>query len=65
MLPFTAQKQNAVIAGVANTLGEGVLASDISLAVIQDQPHVRHTLPYPTLPLLCALQETLASGLMQ
>lgn len=42
MLPFTAQKQNAVIAGVANTLGEGVLASDISLAVIQDPPHVRH-----------------------
>ncbi|KAK9836927.1 hypothetical protein WJX81_000026 [Elliptochloris bilobata] len=38
VVPFTAQKQNAVIAGVANTLGEGVLASDVSLAVLQDAP---------------------------
>ena len=41
MVPFTAQKQNAVITGVANTLGDGVLASDISLAVLQDDSHVR------------------------
>jgi hypothetical protein len=33
-VPFTAQKQNAVIAGVANTLGDGVLASDVALAVL-------------------------------
>ncbi len=33
-MPFTAQKQNAVIAGVANTLGDGVLASDVALAVL-------------------------------
>ena len=41
VVPFTAQKHNAVITGVANTLGDGVLASDISLAVLQDDSHVR------------------------
>ena len=41
VVPFTAQKQNAVITGVANTMGDGVLASDISLAVLQDDSHVR------------------------
>lgn len=41
VVPFTAQKQNAVITGVANTLGDGVLASDITLAVLQDDAHVR------------------------
>ena len=47
VVPFTAQKQNAVITGVANALGDGVLASDIALAVLQDDSHVRR------LPVMC------------
>lgn len=34
MLPLTNVKQNAIIVGVANVLGGGILASDINLTVL-------------------------------
>lgn len=34
VLPFTSNKQNAVIVGVANVLGNGVALSDIELSVL-------------------------------
>ena len=36
MVPFTAVKMNAVMSGVANLLGDGILASDIALTVTKD-----------------------------
>ena len=33
VVPLTSQKQNAIIVGVANVLGDGILASDIILTV--------------------------------
>lgn len=40
VIPFTSQKQNAVISGVASVLGEGITPSDITLTVTKDSSQV-------------------------
>lgn len=47
VLPFTSEKQNAVIVGVANALGGGILASDIMLTV-----YATYNVGSPSKPLL-------------